>query len=396
MDGLSAQPSASAETQDFVRDFVPFDALPRAHGPALVQCLLRAAPEDFLVEETLSFSPDDEGSHWLLQVRKTGANTEWVARQLARIADVPVRDIGYAGLKDRHAVAIQWFSLPLGEGPAPDWSPLVDDGVEVLGCHRHGRKLRRGAIASNSFALRLRELSGDVAALATQLEAIARYGVPNYFGPQRFGRDGGNLAEAGALLVGTGTGTGSRTATGARAGIEAGASGGKGRGRRLSRHRRGLLLSAARSALFNQVLARRVALGNWNQALPGERLQLAGSHSHFLAETLDETIIERLASGDISPTGPLCGAGESLTTGVAAELEAQALAPWTDWIDGLARAGLRAERRALILRPLDLTHQLEAEDCLMLRFRLPAGAYATSVLRELADWSEPAPIGREQ
>jgi tRNA pseudouridine13 synthase len=349
------------------RHFLTFDRLPRAHGPALVQALLRAEPADFVVEESLSFTPDDQGSHWLVQVRKTDANTEWVARQLARIADVPVRDIGYAGLKDRHAVATQWFSLPLGERPAPDWSALTDAGIEVLCCRRHGRKLRRGAIAWNSFVLRLRDLAGDLPGLEGRLQVIARQGVPNYFGPQRFGRGGANLAAADALLGG-----------------HAGA-----RGRRLSRHQRGLLLSAARSALFNQVLARRVAEGSWNQALPGERLALAGSHSHFRSDSIDDSIVARLADGDISPTGPLCGAGDSAPGGMAAELEAETLAPWSDWIAGLACAGLTAERRALILRPAEFSWRTEADDGLTLRFRLPAGGYATSVLRELADWREP-------
>lgn len=440
METFRAQSEGSSKQPDFIR----FDTLPRAHGPALVRGLLRATPEDFMVEEILSFEPDDQGAHWLLRVRKTGANTEWVARQLARVARVPVRDLGYAGLKDRHAVAIQWFSLPLGERPPPDWSGLLGDGIEVLETRRHGRKLRRGAIAGNQFALRLRALRGDRAALAARLQAIAREGVPNYFGPQRFGRAESNLAAARALLTGAGP-AGVAESTGALgpateanahdpghpgesiheshgtagAGMEAEPSLtseglaahrfegepnrgiepqpepslGSGKGRRLSRHHRGLLLSAARSALFNQLLARRVELGNWHQALPGERLQLAGSHSHFLAEAVDDAILARLASGDLSPTGPLCGAGAALTSGAAAELEARTLAPWVDWIDGLARAGLRAERRALILRPRELTWVLEDEDCLLLRFRLPAGGFATSVLRELADWTEPQSPG---
>lgn len=351
---------------------IGFEQLPRAHGPALIQGQLRAALEDFRVAETLSFAPDDQGAHWLLQVCKTGANTEWVARRLAALTSVPVRDIGYAGLKDRQAVATQWFSLPLGECSEPDFTPLAAEGIEVLACRRHGRKLRRGAIAWNHFDLRLRGLSGNLEALPARLDTLASQGVPNYFGPQRFGRDGGNLARAHGLLTGSGGG----------------------RGRRLSRHQRGLLLSAARSALFNQVLAQRVALGSWNQALPGERVQLAGSQSHFLAEEIDQSITARVASGDLSPTGPLCGTGESLVGGELAALETAALEPWSDWIAGLIRAGLRAERRALILRPLDLDWELlgekTADQQLRLNFRLPAGAYATTVLRELGDWWESA------
>ncbi|MBK1650142.1 tRNA pseudouridine(13) synthase TruD [Rhabdochromatium marinum] len=343
---------------------ITFECLPRAHGAPLLQAVLRACPQDFRVTETLSFTPEDRGSHWLLKVRKTGVNTEWVARQLARLAQLPARDVGYAGLKDRHAVAVQWFSLPLGEAPAPDWLALAGEGIEVLEIRRHGRKLRRGAIRDNAFEITLRDLSGDLAALPQRLAQIRDQGVPNYFGPQRFGHQDANLRGAQTLFSADG------------------------RGARLSRHRRGLFLSAARAALFNQVLAQRVEAGHWNRALPGERLQLAGSQAHFLAPEIDAELMQRVSSWDLSPTGPLCGAGEPLVSQSVAELETAALAAWTDWIAGLARAGLRQERRALRVQVADLDDALEGEQSLRLRFRLPAGAYATAVLRELGDCNE--------
>lgn len=363
-----SDPTATArETLDHAAAdaFLSFDQLPRAHGEPRVHGVLRAEPGDFVVAETLNFEPSDTGAHCLLQVRKTAVNTEWVARRLAETAELPLRDLGYAGLKDRHAVATQWFSLPLGGRPLPDFSALAAEGIDVLACRHHGRKLKRGAIAWNDFELVLRNLSGDRRDVDDRVSRLAARGVPNYFGPQRFGREAGNLARARTLLTGVG------------------------RRRRLSRHQRGLLLSAARAALFNQVAARRVGDDSWDQALVGDRLQLAGTHSHFLLDVIDQSIEQRLAGGDLSPTGPLCGVGPPLVAGAVADLEAEVLAPWTTWIDGLAQAGLRQERRSLILHPVGLSAAWLAEDRLRLRFRLPPGAYATALLRELMHWTEP-------
>ena len=345
-----------------------FDALPRAYGPPPITCRLRAAPADFVVDEILAFGPDGTGEHRLLKVRKTDCNTDWAARRIAALAGVPHKVVGYAGLKDRHAVTTQWFSVHLGPRPEPDWSALTADGIEVLECHPHQRKLRRGLLAGNVFTLVLREVSGDTDTLAARLDAVAQGGVPNYFGPQRFGRDDGNLHRAEALF----------------GGVPARPAG----GRRPDRHLLGLYLSAARSQLFNELLALRVERGDWREALPGERLQLLGSHSHFLAETIDARIRERVASGDVQPTGPLFGAGEPLTTAAVAVLEAGVVARFPAWLRGLADAGLKQERRPLVLHPEDLRLDWLAPDAVRLSFTLAAGSYATALLRELADWAE--------
>jgi tRNA pseudouridine13 synthase len=345
-----------------------FDALPRAYGAPPITCRLRAEPTDFIVDEILAFGPDGAGEHRLLRVRKTDCNTDWVARRIAVLAGVPHKVVGYAGLKDRHAVTTQWFSVHLGPRPEPDWSVLAADGIEVLETHAHKRKLRRGLLAANAFELRLRDVVGDRVALERRMQTIARSGVPNYFGPQRFGRDGGNLYRAAAMF----------------AGLPAADD----RGRRAGRQLRGLYLSAARSQLFNEVLALRVERADWHRALPGERLQLFGSHSHFLAEAIDERIRERVASGDVLPTGPLFGAGEPLTTGDIAMLEAGVAARFPTWLAGLADAGMEQERRPLVLNPEDVCPEWLAPDELRLCFTLPAGSYATSLLRELAHWVE--------
>jgi tRNA pseudouridine13 synthase len=367
-----------------------FAELPRAHGEPLLSCRLRARAEDFVVDEVLAFGPDGDGEHLLMRVRKTDANTDWAARRLASVAGVPAKAVGFAGLKDRHAVTTQWFSVHLGPRPEPRWNALLDDGIEVLESYRHRRKLRRGVLAGNRFELRLREVQGDLDALARRIDRLASRGVPNYFGPQRFGRDQGNLYRADELFRAQALGAG-------------GAGSGRQR-QRAGRHVMGLWLSAARSQLFNEVLALRVERGDWRDALPGERLQLSGSHSHFLAETVDAAIRARVESGDAQPTGPLFGAGEPLTTAEIAALEAAVAAAFPGWIDGLAAAGLKQERRPLALFPEGLVMEVveptpeQSADAvaenkpglpqLMLRFTLPAGSYATALLRELGVWTE--------
>lgn len=367
------EPPAAADTAFTARDAVPgaviwrnFRALPHAHGPPLIRCRIRSQPADFVVDEVLAFGPDGDGEHRLLRVRKTDANTDWVARRLASLAGVPHKAVGYAGLKDRYAVTTQWFSVHLGGRAEPDWGQLAAEGIEVLEAHAHKRKLRRGVLAGNAFDLVLRDVSGDTEALAARVDTIARLGVPNYFGPQRFGRNDGNLHRAAAMF------------NGAPAEDD--------RGHRASRHLIGLYLSAARSQLFNELLAARVERRDWRSALPGERLQLRGSHSHFLAETIDERIRERVASGDAQPTGPLFGAGAPLTADEVAALEAHIAAPFAHWQQGLAAAGLKQERRPLVLYPEALRLHWTAPDQLRIQFSLPAGSYATALLRELGDW----------
>jgi len=331
--------------------------LPYAHGQPRLRGRLRAVPEDFRVREELSFALDGNGEHVWLWVRKRNANTDWVARRLAEWAGVPASAVGYGGLKDRHAVTEQWFSVHLPGRPEPDWTALVDPEFAVLQAVRHSRKLRRGTLAGNAFRIVVRELDGDPAGLAERLDRVAKTGVPNYFGEQRFGREGGNLERAEALLRGEETVR--------------------------DHHRRGLYLSAARAALFNAVLARRVAERTWNQPLPGEVLMLSGSHSIFAATELDDTLRRRVAEFDLHPTGPLWGAGEPCSSGPARELEETVAATLPVFRDGLASVGLKQERRALRLIVQDATLTLPEAGMAVLCFRLPAGAYATTALREL-------------
>ena len=332
--------------------------LPQAHGVPVLSARLRATPEDFRVDEIDGFAPEGSGEHLLLTIEKRGMNTAFAAKLLAQWAGIDEAGIGYAGLKDRHALTTQRFSVHLPRRVAPDIAALeAHEGLRVLASAWHSRKLPRGALAGNRFALRLREATGDRDAVDARLRAIAARGVPNYFGEQRFGREGDNVANALAMFA----------------------------GRRVARAQRTHLLSAARSQLFNRVLAARVDAGNWDAALDGEAWMLDGSRSVFGPLPYDDTLAARLAAFDIHPSAPLWGRGELRSTGASSALELAALADAESLAlrAGLEAAGLKQERRATRLRPGALAWAWPEPGTLELRFELPPGAYATSVLAEL-------------
>ena len=339
-----------------IPDWTPLVDLPHAFAAPPLSGCLRATAADFQVDEVLGFEPDGEGEHALLLVRKIGLNTEELVRQLARHAGLRPRDVGYCGLKDRNAVTTQWFSLGLAGRQEPDWAELDSERVQVLQAQRHRRKLRRGAARGNRFRIRIVDAAGEREAAEGRLAALRERGAPNYFGEQRFGRDYGNLERAEQLFQGT--------------------------LKRVNPHLRGLYLSAARSQIFNELLAQRVRAGSWNRALPGDLMQLEGSRSWFPVAEPDAEIERRMEEGDIHPTGSLWGRGAVPSSGLAAAGE-QALAErFASWCRGLERFGLKQDRRALRV-PL---HELEwgwGDASLELEFRLPSGCFATSVLREL-------------
>ena len=332
--------------------------LPYAYGAPPLAAILRATPDDFIVDEDLGFAADGVGEHIFLRVEKRGANTDFVARELARFAGVGIEAVSYAGLKDRHAVTRQTFSLHLPGKRDPDWGALAHPEFRVLESARHSRKLKRGALKGNAFQIVLRDVSGDRATADRLIQSIASHGVPNYFGEQRFGRGGANIERALGMFA----------------------------GRRVQRHERSLLLSAARSHLFNCVLSARVERNDWNRPLDGEVWMLAGSHSIFGPEALTPDLIERHARGDIDPTGPLWGEGDLRSTAAVAELESAVATQHSALVTGLVANGLRQERRSLALRPRDLTARWLGERQLELSFHLGSGSYATAVLRELCRW----------
>lgn len=330
--------------------------LPFAHGGPPLCGTLRATHADFFVDEELGFTADGAGEHVFVRVEKDGANTDWVARELAKFAGIDAGAVSYAGMKDRHAVTRQTFSLHLpGKRDEPDWMALVHPEFRVLEARRHSRKLQRGALKSNFFRLVVRNVSGERERAESVLADIARHGVPNYFGEQRFGREGGNVARARAMFA----------------------------GRRVQRHERSLLLSAARSQLFNAVLAQRVECGDWNRPVAGDVWMLDGTQSIFGPEPVSDELAARVASGDISPTGPLWGSGVPRSAAAVADIEMAAAAAHADLAAGLVQADMRQERRALVLRPVELSHAWLASDALQLEFRLRSGSYATVVIREV-------------
>ncbi|RTR07145.1 tRNA pseudouridine(13) synthase TruD [Halomonas nitroreducens] len=317
----------------------------------------RACPEDFRVEECLGFAPEGQGEHLWLWVEKRDLTTAMVAKQLARACEVAPRQVGYAGMKDRVAVTRQWFSvhLPGREAPHDLAERLSEMPLELLEVTRHPRKLKRGVHRANRFRLRLTGEALADPALAARWEWLCRHGVPNYFGPQRFGPEGRNLQRALSVLA---------------------------RGWRKRDDRDGMLLSAARSYLFNTLLAGRIVDGSWATPLPGEAVILDGSSSQFVVETLDASLRERAERLDLHPSGVLWGQGRSVARDEALARE-QALAEACPALcAGLERAGVRLARRALRLR-LEAPRFEPGEGEAWLSFTLPRGAFATAVLREL-------------
>jgi len=330
---------------------------PGAHGPPPLRGRLRAVPEDFVVNEVLGFDPDGAGAHVLLVVEKRCANTGWVASQLARLARVPVRDVGTSGLKDRNAVTTQAFTLPWPvQAPLDACLDFGGEGWRVLSAARHGRKLRPGSHRANRFALRVRDVEGDRDTLVARLEAIRARGVPDYFGPQRFGRNGANLLRARAWAAG---GEPPR-----------------------ERSARGFALSAARSALFNAVLAERVRRGDWDCLLPGEAVMLDGRRSFFRTDDIDASLRYRCETMDVHPSGPLWGRGDSPARHDARTVESCVTSAEPQLCALLEAQGLEHERRALRLPVRDLRWTFEGGD-LTLEFELARGAFATAVLHEI-------------
>jgi len=332
---------------------------PTVYGGPHSRGKFKTMPADFIVKEQLSFQPEGAGEHVFLQIEKSGENTEYVARLLARFAGVRQRDVSFAGLKDRHAITTQWFSVWLPGKADPDWQQLDVETIKVLQVHRHARKLKRGVLSGNDFEILIKEWSGDKALLEQQLEKIKNDGFPNYFGEQRFGRQGQNVNKALALFDGA----------------------------KVKREQRSIYLSAARSYLFNQLLAKRIASDNWNQALNGDVFIFDKSNSYFKAEQLDDSVLERVKKGEIHPTGMMFGKGESEVSTEALKVETSIVNENQALADGLLKLDLSSARRALRVMVNNLQWEFQDESTLSLKFSLPSGSYATALIRELVDFN---------
>jgi len=320
---------------------------------------IRVSAEDFKVDELLGFEPDGCENHLLLQVRKRERNTHDVVKWLSERLGAPRRDIGFCGLKDRVAVTSQWFSVPLdAKSPIPQG---VSDGIEVIARAHHSKKLRRGQHQGNRFAINLRGVSAPLPFEETRLrfQQACRTGVPNYFGPQRFGRDGENIRDGLAMM--------------------------KGEFRPRQAHIKGILLSALRSFLFNEILAERVQQGCWNRPLAGDVFLSAADGSRVDASIGDRELLERCGRFELHPTGALPGPGDSGVRMDAAVLEDRVLSQHSEISGILAERGPAADRRSLRLCPTSASIDSNDDGSLCVRFDLPRGSFATSLLREVVN-----------
>ena len=331
--------------------------LPTAYDSICGKAKFRVIPEDFIVDEELSFTPDGEGENVFLRIEKRGLNTEQVAKQLARFANVKFMDVGYAGLKDKNAVTRQWFSIRVPGKTEFDWQKLNDEQISVLEISRNRKKLRRGVIKQNRFEITVREFDGDFANIKDIAQLISERGVPNYFGDQRFGNDCGNIEKAMHIF--------------------------NGEYKPKTKAERGIVLSSARSYLFNEILSRRVQQKNWNKLLSGDVAIFDDNNSIFAVEDLDDLTLLRLESMDIHPAAALFGSGEFKTSGAPFQVESSVVEENPKLALGCKNNNMKLERRAMRLRIIDLVVEQASAGVVRFSFALKTGAYATVVLREI-------------
>ena len=319
---------------------------------------LKAEFADFIVREELGYPLAGEGEFVAVKVRKTNANTLFVGEQLAKFVDISAKNMSYAGLKDRHAVTEQWFCLHLAGKETPDFSAFECEGVEILEVTRHNRKIRTGALEGNYFELLLRDVE-ETDELKQRLNQLQAVGFPNYFTEQRFGRDGHNLTQA------------QRWASGEISVKD--------------RKKRSFYLSAARSEIFNLVVAARIAKDATNEVLPNDIVQLAGSHSWFKADEKEDlnALQVRLENQDILLTAPLIG--EDVLA--ASDIENEIVNQHSVFDPLMKQERMKAARRPLLMKAKAFSWAFEPEG-LRLKFYLPAGSYATALVRELVNYTE--------
>ncbi len=323
--------------------------------PPKQTALLKAECADFVVKEQLGYDMSGDGEFVAVKVRKTDCNTLFVGEQLAKFAGISARNMSYAGLKDRKAITEQWFSLQMPGQPTPDFSQFSLEGVGILDVTRHQRKIRIGSLQGNHFEILLRNAE-ETDELKVRLDFLAKNGFPNYFTEQRFGRDGNNLTQA------------LRWANG-EINVK-------------DRNKRSFYLSVARSEIFNLIVAKRIELGLAQQVLNGDILQLNGSHSWFVVDESEDLaqLQQRLAQQDVLLTAPLIGEEEKSAVDFEHEIFAQHQALFAL----MRQERMKAARRPILMQPQQFQWQFEPNG-LRLQFALPAGSYATALIRELVN-----------
>jgi len=352
-------------------------ALPRASDAPTATAVMRAHPADFRVEEQLGFELDGEGGHICFLLEKTQLSTQQALDQIRQKTHVNARDIGYCGLKDKHAITRQWISVKT-EGQ--DWIKDLDDfgqGLAIVRQVRHNTKLRIGCHQGNTFRIVLRSFKGDADEFTTRFKHLITHGFPNYFAEQRFGHGAQNIARGLKLLT-------HELQCSQDQDIAINAS--KRRKKLSSRERRlrSLYISACRSFLFNWILGSRIQEGHWLTPKADERFILDGSNS-FFESALDDEILSRLATHDIHTSGALWGVGKAIT-----DWERACIEPYADLAQLLETAGLKATRRALRATVQSAASEWHSDSRVDLRFTLPRGSYATSLLRELCCYQNKA------
>ena len=322
--------------------------------------VLHADPNDFVVEEISAYDPSGEGEHVLVLIEKVGLTTPEAIRRIAQAAGVQEGDVGRAGMKDRHARARQWlsFQVPIKK-ELPDLSSTLGDDLRVIAIERHDNKLKRGHLRGNRFTITVRDVpeGGLEKARATMAHLVVT-GVPNAFGPQRFGKYGDNAVEARKILR-------------------------KERPAPRDRRIKSLILSALQSEAFNAVLERRIARGWLTTALAGDWMQKHGTGGLF--QSTDPAVDQpRVDALEISPTGLLPGTKAYRADGEPGKMEEEVLAELG--LDAKMLAGLEEGTRRVLRFPLDKEAKIEpgpTPDSFVASFALPSGAYATVVLGEL-------------
>ncbi|WP_070962238.1 tRNA pseudouridine(13) synthase TruD [Vibrio sonorensis] len=324
------------------------------NGKPTETALLKAQPDHFQVTEDLGFEFSGEGEHLMVLIRKTGENTSFVANELAKACGVKSQAVSWAGLKDRHAVTEQWLSVHLPGNQTPDFTEFLKQypSIEIVKTQRHNKKLRPGDLSGNFFKLVLTQVS-DASALVPRFESIKQFGVPNYFGQQRFGHQGNNLDEARRW--------------------------GRENVRTRNQKKRSMYLSTARSWIFNQIVSSRIESDFYQQFVEGD-IALESGKTHPVESP--EQWNEKLNEGLVQITAALAGDNALPVTGKALELEQPFLDAEPDLMALIRGNRMRHERRPIALVPQQFDWEI-AEQMVTMTFWLPAGHYATSIVREL-------------
>jgi len=330
---------------------------PRAFTFPLSEGVIKSENKDFRVIERLPETPSGEGEHLWLTIAKDGQNTAWVARQIAQWANLKQRDVSYAGLKDRHAITEQTFSVHLPGKDAPSIESLNIDGVTILNAQRHIRKLKTGHLIGNHFEIRIRNCSLPLDEIQANWKLIAEQGVPNYFGPQRFGHGGNNVTKGVDWLL---------------------------KGGKVPRNLQSIYLSAVRSYLFNKLLAQRVSSNTWNTLIDNDFAQFTEGKTGFYCELPEANDIKRCQLGQLSPGASLPGLSKD-EFALLDEREKMILEPYSEIIEAIEDRKVSRHFRKLRVLPENAQFSVIEGDPVF-SFFLPAGCFATSVIAEVINW----------